>query len=402
MSLFAPSHVYFVGVHGPIGGLLAFHLRRNMPSTSNITVIRRNSLQMDDFVGKQNGAVHVTKDGVRRAAYGFLASIPNPSQSARRRTNRIPENPIDILFMSTRTFSAKPMLSMLKSRLNRSSTVVMLQNGLGVYDDVVKELFTDPATRPHFVIASHSHRVYQQGVLDFIHTHSGKLEFSVLPNDPYVQAEAGFHNQALSPFDRAGRVEDIIPPKHPHPERLHSLATSVQLLKSVEELNPTWLSNSDLQVLIRERLVIDSIVDPLTAVMRCTNGYLLTTDYARHIISNACNEASKIFQAELNQSTRDTAGKNWTPSMMRALPDALHPRTLESTVMDYLKDSPGQMSQMLSDVRKGKPTEVNHLTGRLLKLATDLKSEAKIPVPTLRVLYNLVGMRSSIPLDQNM
>lgn len=390
-------HLHVMGIGGPIGCLLTHHLRRALPKSDTITILRRNSRQMRLFMSQFNGAVHVSHSGIRRAAYGFHCSIPNPPLSGHPDTRRLPADDIESLLLTTRTYTTLPILQMLKPRLTRASTVVLLQNGMGLYEDIIGRIFPDLHSRPHFVLASHSHEVYSQGFCDVVHTHIGDLEFSIIPNDSSLDGEAGFYDQSLSPFERNGRLSDLCPPSHPKPERVESLRNTVAMLSSLQGLNAKWVPMSDLQTTLRKNLVVRAILDSLSAVIGCANGALFQSKESRHILDRVCREASEIFERELRAALTTANRLNGTTES-HSLPRPLLPHELQKAVLDRASMTKGHLSQALSDIRLGKPTDVNYLTGHLLRLAV----KHDVWAPSTAMLYNLLRMRSDIPLDQNL
>jgi len=69
---------------------------------------------------------------------------------------------------------------------------------------------------------------------------------------------------------------------------------------------------------------------------------------------------------------------------------------LEREVLRVANLTRGNMSSMLSDVRKNNPTEVDFLNGYLVRLG----EQYGISMPVNKALVQLVMMRSTIPIDQ--
>ncbi|KAF9041763.1 6-phosphogluconate dehydrogenase C-terminal domain-like protein [Hymenopellis radicata] len=385
--------IHLVGAAGPLGSLIAYHLRRVLPSSDAVTTIRRNSRQMREFYNIHKASITVTREGVRHTASGFTAEIPNTSLSTSEETRMIPEDHIDSLIVTSRTYSTIPMLKMLSSRLSSSSTVVLLQSGMGMYDDLLKFTFPDPSRRPHFVLATHSHSLYGNGQFNLVHNRIGRIKFAVIPNSTKTDADAGFRQAEISPFERKGRLSDLVPPSESF--QFQSLHDTVETLLKLDELNTSWVSMADMQTALRKRLVIQSVVDPLTTLMNCPNGQIFLSPQGVHLSERICHEASSAFQAE-----NDARIKNMTETTHVAyshtMPQQLLPDELQRAVMKYVSRTRNYISPMLADMRAGRPTEIRYLNGQFIRLGAIYN----VFVGRNMMLHNLIKLRSAIPLDQ--
>jgi 2-dehydropantoate 2-reductase len=115
-----------------------------------------------------------------------------------------------------------------------------------------------------------------------------------------------------------------------------------------------------------------------------------------------CQEASSVFMAQTEAETKawlDTLanqGIDANDVAIGRLPLALTPPMLEMEVLRVAQVTQGNISSMLSDVRRGRMTEIDFINGYLLNLG----STYDIQMPANATLLNLVKMRSAIPLDQ--
>ncbi|KAF8922007.1 ketopantoate reductase PanE/ApbA C terminal-domain-containing protein [Mucidula mucida] len=387
--------IHLVGAAGPLGSLIAYHLRRVLPVSDTVTTIRRNSRQMREFYSVHNASITVARKGVRHTASGFTAEIPNTSHSTCEETRTIPEDHIDSLIVTSRTYSTIPMLNMLSSRLTSSSTVVLLQNGMGMYDDLLKFTFPDPSYRPHFVLATHSHSLYGNGQFNVVHNRIGEIKFAVIPNSTKVDVDAGFYQAGVSPFERKGRLSDLVPTSRFESSSFQSLHDTVQTLLKLEELNASWVSMSDMQTALRKRLVIQSVVDPLTTLMNCPNGQIFLSPQGVHICERICHEASHAFKAELDARMKNMTDTNHA-SYSHTMPQELLPDELHRAVTQYVSETKNFISPMLADLRSGRPTEIRYLNGHFIRLGAIYD----VFVGRNMMLHNLIKLRSAIPLDQ--
>ncbi len=98
------------------------------------------------------------------------------------------EGPIQSLIVCLKTSATLAALEHLAPRLAPSSVITLLQNGMGVYDQLCSRLFTDPAKRPFFVLGSITHGVAAEPgtsagkVLHHTEPGKGDVKFGVVPD----------------------------------------------------------------------------------------------------------------------------------------------------------------------------------------------------------------------------
>ena len=202
--------VHCVGV-GSIGSLVAFHLRRCNPAPDyGFTLLLPNRVgslwKPARPASAPRNVIYVEADGVRRRIGDFevetldatkeaLLQIPVRGKSEADRPTRFSPLPvlnaikshtpppiIQSLIVTNKAGTTLLALQALRSRLNASSTIVLLQNGMGVHEHLVQTLFTEPDTRPNFIIASTIHSVWSKRPLDIVHAGVGTVQFSVVPD----------------------------------------------------------------------------------------------------------------------------------------------------------------------------------------------------------------------------
>ncbi|SRR5712691_1613697 len=75
-----------------------------------------------------------------------------------------------------------------------------------------------------------------------------------------------------------------------------SLRDTVAALSNLSGLNaPTWKPIAHVKMAMKRKLVVNSIVNPLTALLGCHNGDLLGSAEAQKIIEHVCVEAALAF-----------------------------------------------------------------------------------------------------------
>lgn len=115
---------------------------------------------------------------------------------------------------------------------------------------------------------------------------------------------------------------------------------------------------------IWEKAAINAGINPLTALLNVPNGVLLQRQETRQLMRDLVVEATKVAGAE---------GYRFGHSLVERA----------EQVCENTRDN---ISSMLQDVRKGKRTEIEAISGEILRRG----QEALLPTPRTRVVYQLV------------
>ncbi|KAG1828085.1 ketopantoate reductase PanE/ApbA C terminal-domain-containing protein [Suillus variegatus] len=425
MSSLAPEELnstnnmrfYVLGL-GPIGCLLAHNLRSVLPRTHPVTLIQKTAKQAWT---PQNAAAKITieNQGIRQSTDGFDVEVFdkhsgagggvrfNPKLSKEQSAGFTPSHedlrtePIETLFITTKAHSTAPALSRLAPRLNSRSTIVLLQNGMGLYEDLVERIFRNPESRPHFILASNTHGAWLKSAFHVVHAGIGDITFGIVPDSRKRDFEAAMADESKLVYERSLGLDDITRPDDPSFDQYRSLRHTVAVLQSLDALGCKWSPIADVQLAMRRKLVVNAIVNPLTAVLGCRNGGLFKDDSSQNMMRSVCEEAATAFRAQIEADTQSwldslppSVDKSQVP--VGRVPKELGADALEREVLRVTHVTRGNMSSMLSDVRKNNPTEIDFLNGYLVRLG----EQYNIPMPVNRALVQLVKMRCSIPIDQ--
>jgi 2-dehydropantoate 2-reductase len=103
----------------------------------------------------------------------------------------------------------------------------------------------------------------------------------------------------------------------------------------------------DLDRVLWEKAVVNAAINPLTAVLRCANGELMDRSDARLVSQGAAREAAEVARA-------------------RRVAVSLDPW---SSVARVLAATAANRSSMLQDVEAGRRTEIDAITGEIVRLA---------------------------------
>lgn len=422
---------------GAIGTLVAHHLRRVLPSQHPITLFQRNQRQTRVSC-RNEGALLVDQDGVtmRQTGYRFEAGPTNPwkppegsiaprlfelvGAREERRQEYFRERPIESLIVCTKAQSTIGVLRKLVHRITPSTTIVLLQNGMGVYERLVDELFEDPFTRPQFILASNTHGAWKRRPLHAVHAGMGRIEFGIVPDPRGRDFERALRDNTTGtrPEHRECRLVDICdPPKDAETERYLPLRNTVSALLALE-LDARWRPIAEVEIAMRRKLVVNAVINPLSALMGCRNKDVFVHPASFKILRRVCNEANLVFAAQMREESGAWASRDRNDDSASAavdgdesdveavegnvaatemlLPPALRKHELVRECIRVATITGENESSMLVDIRSGRDTEIDYINGYLVGLG----QEYKVPTPTTSMLCNLIKMRTSIPLDQ--
>lgn len=139
------------------------------------------------------------------------------------------------------------------------------------------------------------------------------------------------------------------------------------------------LSRADFQVnivseassLIWGKLVINSAINPLSAVLRLMNGELLNHPVRRLLLADLANETASVAAAR---------------GISLPYPDPI------SATEDVARRTSGNRSSMLQDVLRGAPTEIDAINGAVVEIGKSLG----VPTPFNACMARLVNALSPI------
>ncbi|KAL5495080.1 PAN5 [Sanghuangporus weigelae] len=404
---------------GPVGQLLAFHLRRNLSPKHDISLVFKSGPLARQMRGYP---LHIEYDGVVNSVSGFKTEAASSAgglesyeglQEAERhfrktiigssegqngndasfRKQTPEENHIESLFVTCKANSTLEAIKNIRRRLSPASTVVLLQNGnLATHEQLLENVFFDVNERPNFIFVSNTHGVWlKRAPFHTVHAGIGQLRFGIVP-DGRRDFEKSLHSgKSFNGRPRLSLDDIAFSSNDPEIARYRSLRNTVAVLQNLSGLQTKWDSFSDMQVILRQKLVVNCVINPLTSILGCRNGRVFEHDAGKRLAFRICKEASRVFKKEAI-GNRDPGVE---PDEVYVPPElSLNSLLRECERVARVTDS--NTSSMLADLKKGrKATEVEYLNGYLMTLGKRY-DEA---VPVNASLVDLIKMRAEIPLD---
>ncbi|KAI1133861.1 2-dehydropantoate 2-reductase [Hypoxylon sp. FL0543] len=317
--------IHILGI-GNIGKLFAYALKKSDPSSKVVLLLHRKSLASDWEVGGR--CIELVTNGVSVKQGGLDVEVLSPQTP--------PESGAFIknLIVATKTYDTTKALSRVQYRLDGTSSILFLQNGMGVVEEVSRKVFNDGATKPHFLAGITSHGVYNTGPFSIVHAGLGKTIFG-----PVLQED----QQELSPDDANAASQYLR-----------------ESLAAADILSATSVTASAIREAQLEKLVINAIINPLTVLLDCRNGLIFDQPDSVSLARQLLGEAGPIVRTLLYGSASRPQG------------DRFSDESLWRVVQEVAQKTGQNVSSMLQDVRAGRPTEIDYINGYLVQKGDEL------------------------------
>lgn len=225
---------------------------------------------------------------------------------------------VELLLVTTKAYAVQPALEPLIGQLPASTPILLLHNGMGTEGWVARAFADNPLL---LGITSNGALRDSNGILH--HTGAGETWM-------------GAANAAAAPY------QTLIAP----------LARAL----------PHMAWSEDIRSRQWEKLVINALINPLTALQDVRNGALLDQP---ETLETLCHELMPLLA---HQGLAHDAG-HWL-----------------GRVRQVLQATAGNYSSMHQDLAAGRPTEIDYITGYLLRAA----QEAGLPLPHHQQLYDAI------------
>lgn len=297
---------------GAIGSLLAAHLLKLNTSSKQE---EKNSIWLLDY--KEERAEKIANLGLNiEGISGNWQVKPNISADV----NEI--GPADIFIICVKSYDTKKAAESIRPIIKDSSAILTLQNGMGNVEIIAETAGLDK------VIAGTTNLAAT--LLD-----SGKVRFTGKGETTIGRTDSKMTVQMRS---------------------IRNLFNSAGLETKISR---------DIKGLIWSKLIINSAINPLTAILHLNNGSLTELEATRRIMREAVTESVRIAKRKrIKLSFDDPLAK------VEAVAEA----------------TSANISSMLADVLRKKRTEIDSINGVIVRQGKELN----IPVPVNQMLLDLV------------
>lgn len=241
-------------------------------------------------------------------------------------------------------------LKSIKHRVSAQTTICLMQNGLGQVEELNREVFTDPETRPTYMLGILSHGVYLSRQFLAQHTGIGSTAIGMVRDVDKFPLPPKSPPHSLSEADKKRM--------YPTDKDLYANITSRYLLRTLTR-SPILVCAAfpylDLLQLQLEKLAVNCIVNPMTALLNIPNGSLPGNgDLAK---------AARLLLAEISVVLRGLPELEAVPNVRIRF----SPERLEALYLGVARRTAQNSSSMREDIRKGKETEIDYINGYIVR-----------------------------------
>lgn len=226
----------------------------------------------------------------------------------------------DVILVTVKAWQVNGAISALLEHLAPETIIVFMHNGMGTMDDLPVSLYEHP-----IVLATTTHGAYKPSQNSICHT--------------------GFGSTTLGGYNNLG-------------QRCHFLSDVFEnALPSV-----TW--SDSINKALWDKLSINCVINPLTAIHQCLNGDLLQEKFSTLVVQ-LVSEICAVRHAEKFEINSDV---------------------LLTSVHQVISATAKNHSSMQQDISHKKITEIDYINGYLCKVA----QRHGISVPTNQELYSQI------------
>lgn len=253
--------------------------------------------------------------------------------------------------MTTKAHQTVSAIDAIRHRLTPESTILFLQNGMGIVEEINRELYPDPETRPNYMLGINSHGVNSPSPFTVNHAGRGVISLGLVPRHPFTEVPSS-SSSTSSDFDPTSVVWGK------SSRHILRTLTRTPLLAAVG-LSPTDLLQAQL-----EKLAVNCLINPLTVMLDSKNGDILHNFSLRRVRYLLLAEISAVIQL--------------LPEL-RGIPNVatrFSPERLEALTTKVAVATAGNISSMLADTRRGAQTEVEYMNGYIVKRGEEVGVKA--------------------------
>lgn len=318
-------------------GKLVAHSLAGIPNRPPITLLLHHRGQVNDWF-KEGRSIKIVQHGVHEETTGFDIELVLPLDH--ESSSLIPEEDIiDNLVVSVKASATADALSNVAHRLSKDSTVLFLQDGMGIMDEVNEKVFNDPQTRPKLMLGIVTHRL------------EAKSSFSSSLNGIGTIGLGYIADQRQPRLDFREDSSQPIPP---------SARYLLRTITRTPFLAAMGLTAPDLYQLQLEKLSSTAVINPLTVMFNCKNGELLG--------NFAITRVMRLLIAEISLVVKSLPELRDIPNVNARF----SPSKLEYQVISIAKTTAASESPMLQDVKGGRLTDIDYFNGYIVRRGEEL------------------------------
>jgi 2-dehydropantoate 2-reductase len=355
-----PERIHVLGL-GNLGRLLAASLAEHLEAPPITLVFHRKEL-LDEWA-KSHGIEIAKPGGLLHRNKNFHVEWWTETPPTHGPVREVAQgNKLNNLIIATKASAALPSADRIRRYLGRGSNLAFVQNGMSKlwppYGPTYASHRYTPENRPNFLSCVVTHGLFSQGPFSSFHASVAGLSIGPVLVDPET---AGLTNYLTHQILAA-----------PH-------------------LNAVAVSQADLWVRQLEKVVVNSVINPLTAILRVKNGSLFFNPPPGLdiVIDRLLEEASQVLQALISHSLSDSIldssqgahrGSKETSVTRLELMQRFEKPQLAHMLRQVGLAVKDNRSSMLQDVEAGRSTEIRDFNGWFTDMAAFLDMGSKTPI----------------------
>ncbi|KAI1803480.1 hypothetical protein F4811DRAFT_572136 [Daldinia bambusicola] len=244
------------------------------------------------------------------------------------------------IIVSTTSRAILPTLYALRDRIDRRTTICLLEPGLGVVETLNEEIFQVPALRPNYVICHSTHKLSRHSYYMYSVRHiPGRLYLYAVPRDDEDEDIDRVTSQILG---------------SQHTQHL------IDLLSAAPELDvvsTTWL-----QMLVHKLpdMMFESLADTLSAVLDCKYDLVRSNRKAMGLWNELFDETVNIISSLPEHQDHRKKFR------------FLHERRFASNLRMRLERQGSEYSKWIAAVRRGRQPPIPYVNGYFVRRAQEV------------------------------
>jgi 2-dehydropantoate 2-reductase len=361
------------------------HSIASLPHAPPVAMLVNRSSMIEDWQQEGAGIRLIRGEKIHTQLGIELESVRHFPRRARRTKSdyipgtfmSIPQERIDNLVVAADAHFVIPALLSIRHRLHPATTICFVDggdvsglgvSGLGVLDVVNSEVFPDPVTRPCYSLANLSHKIAPTlNTYTIIEEDAGEACFTVLYRDAKMPEEATLLEPGSDPLVRRIGGEGWGPFTH-----------IMKTLTRTPEFNSSTLGHSNFLKITLEKMIVRSVIGPLTVMFDCSNEQLLHNYNIQKAMAPLLEECSQVVCALPEIAPRDI--------------QYFSPEHLQTIIVSVLQTTGSNISPMLQAIRKGQRTGIEFCNGYFVRRGKELG----VPCHHNQMMIDLVNSKASL------
>lgn len=258
------------------------------------------------------------------------------------------------------SYSTEPFLRNLKRSISNRTTICLLSDGLGMMEDLNEHIFTDPESRPQYVLGMSSHEVSKHVGSDIAIRHRWHKRGSAL----YLSTPADEYKPNM-PFSELGVS----------PQASHLL----DLLSSSPELTARRLPWNRFVQRKLPAMIHSSLVDSISVMLGCRYNQIAERKHGRSLWNQMLGETLRIIAA--------------MPEVEPNIVKYFCSPKFRHELWAKLNRQGNTYSKWISLIREGRRPPVDHINGYFVRRAQELGIGCKHNITATSVVQFKYSLR---------